>query len=182
MLPDGKYITTSTLSVQLELPMNHLAILTFLAMFFSSCGLISQPTKEQQDEFEERKAEEIEKRSEPKEAEEETAKKEDETLGGLFSLTGDDALPECNDKRKGLTYFIKAEQTFKYCENSAWVDIDLSGKAGDSGDAEPQGDQGVVGPSGPQGTLGPAGPQGSAGVQGSTGPRPIQIETVSSSG
>ena len=85
MLPDGKYITTSTLSVQLELPMNHLAILTFLAMFFSSCGLISQPTKEQQDEFEERKAEEIEKRSEPKEAEEETVKKVDETLGGLFS-------------------------------------------------------------------------------------------------
>jgi hypothetical protein len=78
-------------------------------------------------------------------------------------LVGQD-LPECKTKNEGETFYIIAEELFKYCsEEQEWTEIDLQGPPGNNG-TDGTSVVGATGPAGAAGAAGPAGVFSSAGI------------------
>jgi hypothetical protein len=82
-------------------------------------------------------------------------------------LLANTPLPSCGRADLGRTVYVIDEKVFKYCSESGWQMIDLTGPAGAQG---PQGPAGANGAAGPTGATGPAGANGAAGPTGATGP------------
>lgn len=63
-------------------------------------------------------------------------------------------LPSCGKADLGRTVYVMDEKTFKYCSETGWTNIDLTGAKGDKGD---KGDAGAAGTPGTNGTNGTSG-------------------------
>ena len=94
-------------------------------------------------------------------------------IGGLsknrsaFVVTTQNDLPACNNENNKALVYVKAESSFKTCQNGTWETIDLRGPAGVPGVAGAPGATGAAGSpgaTGATGAIGTAGPAGTPGI------------------
>ncbi len=86
--------------------------------------------------------------------------RKDEPKPSFVTIDNKDALPDCNEVTKDISYFSKEEKTLFSCSGTEYQEVVLHGEKGDDGA------MGATGPAGPQGEKGEIGAKGSAGADG----------------